>query len=301
MEGEGSTRSDEINQNQETLNLLVTSKPFVLDKQNKLDILYTNADCFTNKKDDLQLLLNTLDFKPNVIIITEVNPKKTIKGLQECEFIIKGYNLYSVNIGVENSRGVIVYVDVNYCSVEIDIDDNIKYSESIFVRIRDSNSNLLTIGAFYRSPCSSKENNLQMLNRINYVCKNISGNLLLLGDFNFGNINWETWTTSCGLNSPECKFLNCLRNNLLNQHILFPTRARGTNAPHTLDLIISNANFVFDVENLSPLGKSDHSVIHCVCELELDGLPNVSKYIYNKGNYEELRKSTEFILNLKKS
>jgi len=45
------------------------------DNGNLLEIIYTNADSLTNKRDDLLLFLNSLDFKPSINIITEVNSK----------------------------------------------------------------------------------------------------------------------------------------------------------------------------------------------------------------------------------
>ena len=69
---------------------------------------------------------------------------------------------------------------------------------------------------------------------------------------------------------------------------MFPTRARGSQTPHTLDLIITNEDFVDDVFNLSPLGKSDQSVLHCVCNLCNENTVNVSKFNFNKGNYKGL-------------
>jgi len=42
----------------------------------------------------------------------------------------------------------------------------------------------------------------------------------------------------------------------------FPTRARGTDAPHLLDLVITNDNFTQKIDALAPLGKSVH-VVHC--------------------------------------
>ena len=88
----------------------------------------------------------------------------------------------------------------------------------------------------------------------------------------------------------ESKFLECLQYNLLQQHVTFPTRARGTNVPHTLDLVISNDDFINEINNLSPLGKSDHSVLHCVCNLALNYRQTL-KFNYGKGDYNQLRES----------
>ena len=56
-------------------------------------------------------------------------------------------------------------------------------------------------------------------------------------------------------------FVNALRENLFYQHIVYPTIQRGSDNPHILDLVISTDNFVCDIEYLSPLGMSDHSVL----------------------------------------
>ena len=50
-------------------------------------------------------------------------------------------------------------------------------------------------------------------------------------------------------------------------------------------MIISNNDFVENITNLSPLGKSDHSVLHCICNLKNKKSVNVSKFNFNKGDY----------------
>ena len=83
--------------------------------------------------------------------------------------------------------------------------------------------------------------------------------------------------------------ITCLRDNLLNQHVTNPTRARGTNSPHTLDLVISNGDFIREITNLSPLGKSDHSVLYITCSISCNNSTQNNKLNYNKGDYEGLR------------
>ena len=39
---------------------------------------------------------------------------------------------------------------------------------------------------------------------------------------------------------------------------------------------------------MSPLGKSEHSVLHCVCNLYNKNTVNVSKFNFNKGDYKSL-------------
>ena len=79
-------------------------------------------------------------------------------------------------------------------------------------------------------------------------------NFILVGDFNFNDIDWYKW---CSLQNKasSCQFLNALKDNLLLQHIDVPTRRRGMDNPHVLDLVITNNEIVGDINYLAPLGK----------------------------------------------
>ena len=113
----------------------------------------------------------------------------------------------------------------------------------------------------------------------------------LIGDFNFPNIDWSTWTA---MSSDERKFIDCLRkfNNLLSQqcHVVCPTRARATHNPHILDLVITNEDFVSEINNLSPLGKSYHSVLEINCKLSCIPILTGSRLNLNKGDCDDLRR-----------
>jgi len=70
-----------------------------------------------------------------------------------------------------------------------------------------------------------------------------------------------------------------------------PTRSRGMDTPHILDLVISNDNIIENIECESLLGKSDHSVLLIECKLKDDvqKTATADKYAYSKGNYNDLR------------
>jgi len=52
----------------------------------KLDILYTNADGLINKRQELRVLINSLQDKPDVIAITEIKAKNISGIIQPSEF-----------------------------------------------------------------------------------------------------------------------------------------------------------------------------------------------------------------------
>jgi len=244
--------------------------------------MYTNADCLTNKKLDLQLYINNLNPTPDIIIITEVNPKVHCKGLQESEFNLPDYKMFACNIGKENCRGIILYVHKFLNGVCVDFQST--FSEFLLVHIKDNDKCLLTIAAVYRNLSSDKNNYTFLFNFINDLNNNTTNKLLIVGDFNFCNIDWVTWTCS---NKHVSKFLDCLKDNYLLQHVSSPTRQRGLQMPHILDLIISNDDFIEDILYLSPLGKSDHSVLQFNVTINLNKADSI-KFNYCKGNYEGL-------------
>ena len=258
------------------------SKPTRNDHE--LSVLYTNADCLTNKKSELLLLLKSLKHKPGVIAVTEVKPKTSNYQLNVTEISIDGYNVFHSGFENATSKGTVIYVD--NCLKASEISVPVSFQENVFIEINGINKlDNIIIGNIYRSPHSSSENNCKMYDMINYVSETYKCKKIFVGDFNFGNINWSSWQE----NSTEIKFIECLRKNFLLQHVAEPTRYRGSNTPSLLDLVITDKDFITNVNYLSPLGKSDHSVFSFDCTLKLENVDNIHKLNYNKGNYAEFR------------
>ena len=68
-----------------------------------------------------------------------------------------------------------------------------------------------------------------------------------------------------------------------------PTRARGTQTPHILDLVITKDEIIDNIELLGPLGKSDHAVLNITCNLKGQVSESTDRYNYNKGDYNRVR------------
>jgi len=112
---------------------------------------------------------------------------------------------------------------------------------------------------------------------------------MLVGDFNFNDIDWNIWISTHN-SGPSSQFTDVLRNNFLLQHIDFPTRARGLDSPHILDLVITDKESVENIDYLAPMGKSDHSVLLIYANSHANNAESIPKLNLNKGNYSELRK-----------
>jgi len=74
---------------------------------------------------------------------------------------------------------------------------------------------------------------------ISYLNNKYYENLVIVGDFNFGNINWKGWTASGNDKNSDELFLDILRKNGLMQHVDEPTGQTGDDEPSILDLVIS--------------------------------------------------------------
>jgi len=72
------------------------------------------------------------------------------------------------------------------------------------------------------------------------------------------------------------------------QHTDRPTRQRGTDTPHTLDLVLTYGFSVQDIEYRSPLGSSDHSVVSFQCARHIENVCTTNKFKWDKRDYERL-------------
>ena len=86
--------------------------------------------------------------------------------------------------------------------------------------------------------------------------------LLVAGDFNLPQINWETNFCSAPESHHAHKFLAAAQECLLFQHVMRPTRFRDADTPNVLDLVLTNEEGVLNQLQYCPgLGKSDHVVL----------------------------------------
>ena len=136
-------------------------------------MMYTNMDSFINKRMELDIFLSSLEYKPNIIAITEVNSKRFVDDITESELSIEGYDMFSVHLSEKNFRGVVIYVDKRLVANQVEIET--KFNEFIAVKIRGGASEILVCN-IYRSPNSSVANDKELCE----LCTHISVRSLLL-------------------------------------------------------------------------------------------------------------------------
>ena len=115
---------------------------------------------------------------------------------------------------------------------------------------------------YYHPPGQDSDIDDIMLREISQYCG--KKNLIILGDFNAPFIDWKLLTTNCLEKNFNKKLLNTTLDNLLTQHVNFPTRFREGQQSNCLDLILTKCDDNIDkLSSEAPLGNSDHNVISC--------------------------------------
>ena len=101
----------------------------------------------------------------------------------------------------------------------------------------------------YKSPSSNAEHIELMLNQIKLTSdKNNHPNdkLLLLGDFNFPQIDWLNENTPGGDDNPASKFLSVINDSYLTQLVDLNTHFKPGTKPSMIDLVITNNDDLID-------------------------------------------------------
>ncbi len=255
-----------------------------------LSVMYTNADAVTNKLHEIQALI--VIHKPDIIAITEVKPKNLKHPLSKTQLKIDNYKLIpSETCFSSQGRGVCFYCheSIFQCCTEI---EGIDGAESVYLHMKTTEGST-KIGCVYRSPNNSELNNDKLSKSFSdYSRVHQDEDIVIVGDFNFPEINWLTCSSEKEDDHPATKFLNSSLDGFMTQHVTEPTRWRDGQRSNTLDLIFTNRDgLISDVEILSPVGKSDHGIllfkVHCNFHVSKEP---VHKRMWSRGDYQSMRR-----------
>ena len=163
-----------------------------------------------------------------------------------------------------NGRGVCLYVNNDFEILErLDKVESL-FTPSIFCKIKCKND-VVVVGVVYRSPNSSSEENDKLNNQIDFIAKMLQASgerLIMVGDFNYPDIDWDQEVCDKPFNHPAFKFLNTVNSNYFTQYVDRPTHFRALQEPTLIDLILSNfPDFIHSLKYMPPFGKSHHSVV----------------------------------------
>ncbi len=256
-----------------------------------LKCMYTNADSLKNKLNEFTTRI--LDYDPDIICVNEVKPKHMKDQLTEPEFSLKdrGYNMFPLNIDNNIGRGMLVYTKESLKVERIDLSGD--FEEAVWIQLQLNGQDSLLIGCFYRSGSGSDVNNKLMRDLICQALSRKCTYTCCIGDFNYPNINWNTlYPGTDNESAEEFKFLDCIQDNYLTQHITKPTRVRGTDTPNLLDLLLTDdEKIIRNIMYQSPLGKSDHAVLtfEILCYSKVQQYKKL-KYYFDSANYQAMKR-----------
>ena len=263
-----------------------------VEKRSRVTCLYTNADTLTNKMDELELFLNNHK-KIDVIAINESLPKNSSSDKNKINFILPGFNCIQNNSG----RGVCLFINENLDFVRINQFENY-FNPNIFVKISISKDDSFILGVIYRSPVSNEIDNKGLNELFNSVSNTYQNKkIIIIGDFNYPEIDWLTEGCSTKDDGIAFKFLNTIQKNYMTQFVKEPTHYRCQQTPTLIDLIFANdPDFVNNLEHFPAFGLSHHSVLKFDINTFISSEnPTVAKFLINKGDYNKMR---SFIQNI---
>ena len=229
---------------------------------------------------------------PDIVAIVEVKPKNYRYLPTVTELSIEDYYLYEQNLEENTGRGIVCYcrkgINVHPISRST---DTIEPKESLWICIKSKTTSDTVLGICYRSPNNTNTSDEALFSQIAAFAKNTNQKLAIIGDFNLPKIDWNRRYTTESTASLTSKFLDVINEHFLEQLISEPTRMRGSDTPSILDLLlVSDGDLVSDIKQLSPIGKSDHSVIVFSLETEVLRTRVALKRNYYKGDYVAMRR-----------
>ena len=176
---------------------------------NKLKCIYTNADQLRNKLSEFQIRIR--DQKPMIVGITEVKAKNCTTRPLPTEYKLEwssDYTMFHANLENDVGRGLIMFVHKSLRACEVNLETN--FTENLFVKIDINKNEKVLVGLIYRSPSNTTSEQHQALRTlISEAANQKYTHHLIMGDFNYPQINWELMTTDTET-SEEQKFIECI-------------------------------------------------------------------------------------------
>ena len=179
--------------------------------------------------------------------------------IREAEICIEGYNLYRKDRTNNKGGGVIIYLKANLALTAQELaSGSIGLIEYQCIYIKGSDTLLMNV---YRSPSSTTESFQEVLTALEETAESLpNSNIVLMGDFNFPDINWSHGQATNRFNrlSIQGRFMNFIEKFFLTQLVDQPTRQ-----DNILDLILTNNDELITEISILPYDEylSDHRII----------------------------------------
>ena len=265
-----------------------------------LRLLWGNTNSLRYRKAELIHLAQTAS--PDVFLFCET---KIDKDILDAEFLPPGYTVVARRDRTQHGGGVIIIHKIELVIEEIEfLDDKLinkksHHDEIVWAKLTIKNTSPVYLGSYYRPSSNYAKDSISGLkDGLKYIfdkkIKNNSRSAMLLGgDFNTGDVDWEN-----GVIKPNSNMKGLAENlmSTLSEHHLEQLQHQPSWKDRVNDLFCTNKpNFVKDV-NIIP-GFSDHGfiVVDTTLAPVISKKPPRKVYQWKKAKWDDIRtKTTEF-------
>ena len=204
--------------------------------QNSFSILHSNICSLQCNFNKLEILLESMPLKFDIISLTETwNPKSKSHMFEAGT--LPGYQKFIGQTGTSLKSGCGLYISshLNFIPRK-DLDKHIHDEnefEAKWIEIINKNQPNTLVGTIYRHPSKTD------INFINYLTTSLQKInkeqklVMITGDFNINLVNYKK-------NKLTTEFLDLMFSNFYQPHILYPTRVVDNAKPSLLDNIFTN-------------------------------------------------------------
>ena len=237
------------------------------------------------------------DMEPDTVMVTEVRPKYSRTEVCSQQFKLDGFELFTNVDEDATGRGVAIYV-VDHLLANVNlIYIGIVNKESIWLEFTNGVNSKAILGCVYRSPSSTSDDDAKLHNILAELSNLNAANLLIMGDFNHPEIDWESTTTDRNSNHSSQHFIDAVRDAYLYQQVTQPTRHRHGQKSNLLDLVLtSSEDTISNLEYHAGIGLSDHLVLSCNLNVKHNRLKEgTSRWNYHKGDYDTMNAKLQAI------
>ena len=208
------------------------------DTKQCFSLLHTNISSLAGNFEKLECLINDLDYRFDIIACTETwNPEE--KKHLFIPGILDGYHKYEGITGNSLKGGCGFYIKDTICYISrTDLDfkykDGLKCEfEAKWIEVICKTGPNIILGVNYRHPMKNDTKYIDRLKKVLKIINKERKMIQVVGDFNFNLLNHEKAKT-------VSEFINFMTSNLLQPHILGPTRILDNNKPSINDNIFTN-------------------------------------------------------------
>lgn len=262
----------------------IDSKSVVEDskKKERVKVVYTNIDGYVSKK--LEVDDYAREMEPHIMCFVET---KLDEKIQIMDVGDRKYRIWRRDRRGKKGGGVMIAVRKDIIVDKVELGEG--KAEVLSMRMLTEKGGKRDIVVVYVPPKTRAWNGEEYEEMLNDTCRCLerllkeSRNIILMGDFNCKEVNWEEWDTEGGEDSWGNRILNLAMRNVMTQWIKEATRYRGTDEASRLDLLLTKEpDIIGKIKTKCPLGKSDHVLI----EFDLnEGNSEEKDESYRKGRF----------------